>query len=46
MSTTGEKPGKGQYTCTNCGKTILLDENSDKLPPCPSCHKTNYKSVN
>ncbi|WP_420915715.1 zinc ribbon-containing protein [Marinomonas pontica] len=43
MSTTGEKPGTGTYTCTSCGETVRLDDTSDRLPPCPRCHKTDYK---
>jgi DNA-directed RNA polymerase subunit RPC12/RpoP len=43
MSTTGEKPGKGRYVCTNCGQVVHLDDNSDSLPPCPKCSKTNYR---
>lgn len=39
---TGEKPGKGTYYCTRCGQKVVLDDNTDKLPPCPSCDKTNY----
>lgn len=42
MSTTGQKPGKGNYTCTNCLTKVRLDDNTDTLPPCPKCHKTNY----
>jgi len=42
MSTTGEKPGKGTYTCTNCGQTVVLDNDSDRLPPCPNCEGTKY----
>ena len=40
--TTGQKPGKGNYTCVACGETIVLDDESDKLPPCPKCSKTEY----
>lgn len=43
MPTTGEKPGKGTYCCTNCGQKVVLDDNSDTLPPCPSCEKTNFR---
>lgn len=43
MSTTGEKPGKGVYTCTNCGQKVKLDDATDTLPPCPSCEKTNFR---
>lgn len=39
---TGEKPGKGTYTCTNCGQRVTLDDRTDTLPPCPSCHGTTY----
>lgn len=43
MPTTGEKPGKGTYTCTNCGQVVVLDDDSDKLPPCPHCDGTEYR---
>lgn len=42
MSKTGEKPGKGSYICTNCGQIVYLKSKTDKLPPCPRCHTTNY----
>lgn len=45
MSTTGEKPGKGPYKCTNCGEVIHLDQRTDRLPPCPKCAKTNWKNA-
>ena len=43
MSTTGEKPGKGTYTCTKCGQTVTLDDTTDTLPPCPRCNGTDYR---
>lgn len=43
MSTTGEKPGKGTYTCTNCNRSVRLDDSTDTLPPCPYCNSTNYR---
>lgn len=43
MSTTGEKPGKGKYTCTRCGQVVRLDNDEDRLPPCPSCNGTTYR---
>lgn len=43
MSTTGEKPGKGMYTCMRCGQVVRLDDNTDKLPPCPTCNNTSYR---
>jgi len=43
MATTGEKPGTGCYICTNCHQEVNLDDQSDKLPPCPSCNNTKYK---
>jgi len=42
MSTTGEKPGKGTYTCRNCGQTVTLNDASDTLPPCPRCTNTTF----
>lgn len=45
MPSTGEKPGKGKYKCTNCGQIVVLDDHTDTLPPCPSCHKTNYRKA-
>lgn len=45
MHTTGEKPGKGTYKCTSCGTTVVLDDNTDTLPPCPKCHKTIFIKI-
>ena len=42
MPSTGEKPGKGTYTCSNCGRIVVLDDDTDTLPPCPKCSKTEY----
>ncbi|WP_069875343.1 rubredoxin-like protein [Fusibacter sp. 3D3] len=39
---TGEKPGKGSYTCTNCSTIVNLDDDSDRLPPCPKCNGVEY----
>lgn len=39
--TTGEKPGKGKYHCTNCGTQVVLGE-SDKMPPCGKCTNTEF----
>ena len=43
MSKTGEKPGKGTYVCTKCGNIIVLDNDTDTLPPCPRCHNTEFR---
>ena len=43
MSTTGGKPGKGTYVCKNCGQSVVLDDDTDTLPPCPNCSGTEYK---
>ena len=45
MYTTGEKPGKGSYQCMVCGEIVVLDDNTDTLPPCPKCHNTTYRKV-
>jgi len=42
MPTTGEKPGKGTYKCRNCGQLVTLDDDTDTLPPCPRCDKTEF----
>lgn len=42
MYRTGEKPGKGTYTCTKCGTKVTLDDSTDTLPPCPKCSGTTY----
>lgn len=42
MYKTGEKPGRGDYYCTNCGQKVTLDDNADTLPPCPRCTNTTY----
>lgn len=41
--TCGEEPGKGIYTCLNCGQTVTLDDDTDKLPPCPKCEGCDYR---
>ena len=43
MPTTGEKPGKGKYVCLGCGQTVVLDDKTDTLPPCPKCHGIYYR---
>ena len=43
MPTTGEKPGKGTYYCTNCGQAVTLDDDTDTLPPCPKCAGTDFR---
>lgn len=45
MYSTGEKPGKGVYKCSKCGKEINLNESSDTLPPCPVCNNTKWNKI-
>ncbi|GAA0432156.1 hypothetical protein GCM10008983_05920 [Lentibacillus halophilus] len=45
MPSTGEKPGKGTYKCKRCGETVVLDDKTDTLPPCPNCDATEFKKV-
>ncbi|MCD6633511.1 zinc ribbon-containing protein [Lactococcus cremoris] len=40
--TTGEKPGKGTYRCTACGQSVVLDDTTDTLPPCPRCSGISF----
>ncbi|MHB8793314.1 MAG: zinc ribbon-containing protein [Thermoleophilia bacterium] len=42
MSTTGEKPGKGTYRCAKCGQIVVLNDETDTLPPCPTCNGTKF----
>lgn len=42
MPNTGEKPGKGEYTCENCGQVVVLDDDTDTMPPCPKCNGTEF----
>jgi len=44
MSKTGEKPGKGTYHCTApvCRRVVILDDDKDTLPPCPTCGGTDF----
>lgn len=42
MYRTGEKPGKGVYKCVSCNATVVLDDTTDTLPPCPKCHNTYW----
>ncbi len=39
---TGENPGKGNYSCTNCGTDVTLD-GKEKLPACPRCGNTEFR---
>lgn len=39
MYDTGEKPGKGDYCCSNCGWKVHLDDETDTLPPRGTCGK-------
>ena len=38
---TGENPGNGTYSCTNCGTNVTLGKN-DKIPPSPKCTNTSF----
>ena len=39
---TGEVSGPGKLTCTNCGTELNL-ERSSRIPPCPKCHKIDFR---
>lgn len=39
---TGEVTGPGTLTCTSCGSQMRF-QNSGRIPPCPKCHKTEFK---
>ena len=42
---TGEKPGDGCYSCTNCKTKVNLGT-SDKMPPCPKCSNNEFTKCN
>jgi hypothetical protein len=39
---TGEVSGPGKLTCNDCGTELNL-ERSSRIPPCPKCHKTDFR---
>ena len=41
---TGEKPGYGVYSCTNCGTNVDIGS-YDKVPPCPKCSNNEFTKV-
>lgn len=41
----GEKPGAGRYACTNCDKELVLDDNTDTLPPCSKCDNCTFEKI-
>ena len=45
MPTTGEKPGKGTYQCKQDGQIVVLDDDTDTLPPCPRCDGTEFNKI-
>jgi DNA-directed RNA polymerase subunit RPC12/RpoP len=42
---TGHRPGRGLYLCIFCGMKLILDDNKDRLPPCPRCHRTRFNRI-
>lgn len=45
MFSAGDKPGKGEYKCTNCGNIVELEADSDALPPCPRCGNKEFEKL-
>ncbi len=43
MYKSGETPGKGIYTCKCCGQKIVMQKDTDKLPPCPECDNNEFE---
>ena len=42
MYTADEKPGKGVYKCMKCRELVVLNDDSEILPPCPRCGRIHY----
>jgi hypothetical protein len=40
----GSDVSSGTYQCTNCGYELQVGSTSS-LPPCPSCHNGEYKTL-
>ena len=45
MPSTREEPGIGSYQWKSCGDVVRLDNSSDRLPPCPRYHMTDYRKI-
>jgi len=43
MVKTGQKPGLGTYICTICGDSVVLKNEQEALPLCPSCGATTFE---
>lgn len=41
---TGEMAAPGIFQCRNCEKELHFND-AGQLPPCPKCHKTEYRRV-
>lgn len=42
----GTKPGKGHYESVQTGEIIHLDQDTDRLPPCPLDKKScDWKKI-
>lgn len=46
MSKAGEQPGKGKYHCAAslCRRVVILDDDRDTLPWCPTCGSTDFRA--
>src|SRR3954451_21489783 len=40
----GSDVSAGTYKCTNCGYELQVGS-TNNLPPCPSCHNGQYKTL-
>lgn len=38
LNRTGESVDVGSYICSACGQSIIIEDASDILPPCPKCN--------
>ena len=46
MYKSGQKPGRGKYQCTNCGRLIELESNDKALENCPKCKGNKWWRLN
>ena len=43
MKVTGDRPGKGTYSCMACGKEVVIKNDEEKLPVCPQCKGSMFR---
>ncbi|MEG0283642.1 MAG: hypothetical protein RR543_01405 [Erysipelotrichales bacterium] len=45
MPSANEKPEYGTYKCIMCDFTVVINEENDTLPVCPTCSFTEFTKI-